>query len=53
MSSSGQLGAGRERPVEVLALAGGDIVEHQDLVPGIQESVHQVGSDEARTACDE
>ena len=48
-----QLRAVRERLLEVLPLAGGDVVEHDHLVAAREQRVHEVRADEAGAACHE
>ncbi len=49
----GQLGATRQRAVEVLPPAGGDVVEDRDLIPPRQQGIYEVRADEAGSACDQ
>ena len=44
---------GRERAVEVLAPAGGEVVEHGHLVAALEQGVDEVRADEAGAAGDE
>jgi hypothetical protein len=43
----------RRGRVEVLALAGGEVVDDRDLVAACQQRIHEVGSDEACTPRDD
>ena len=53
MSSSTSSAPARERAVEVLALAGGEVVEDGHLVAALDERVDEVRADEAGAAGDE
>jgi hypothetical protein len=46
-----QLGAPGERRVEVLAPPGGEVIDHDHLVPAAQQRVGQIRADEAGPAC--
>ena len=45
-----QLGPGGERRLDVLALAGRDVVENRDLVTPLEQGIHEVRADEAGPA---
>ena len=48
-----EAGAARQRGAEVLALAGGEVVDDGHLVAAIEERVDEVGADEAGSAGDQ
>ena len=48
-----QLGAGRQRPVEVLAAAGREVVDDRHLVAAREQRVDQIRADEAGAAGDQ
>jgi hypothetical protein len=48
-----QLGARRQRPVEVLAPPGREVVDDRHLVAAREQRVDQVGADEAGAAGDQ
>ena len=48
-----EAGAARQRAAEVLALAGGQVVDDRDLVAAIEERVDEVRADEAGAAGDQ
>ncbi len=43
----------RGRTVQILRLAGGEVVEHEDGIAALHERVDQMRADEARAACDQ
>ena len=48
-----EAGAARQRRAEVLALAGGEVVDDGDLVAAVEERVDEVRADEAGAAGDQ
>ena len=48
-----QAGPRGDRLVQVLALPGGEIVDHQHLVAALQKRIAEVRTDESGASCDQ